>query len=389
MTPDTLLSFDTILALAEHESGANGLASDGLRQRVSGFIDWINDQGPYSTDKVDAMQRQILRLLVNRLRIAVDRTRFAGIADEHIERPIFIIGFPRSGTTLLHSLMAEDADTLSLHGWHSLTPSPPPGAGPISAGRIAFAHRAIQSWIDFCPAQSMMHPYIDKGAYQLSEDDEIFSLDFHRAYCYHLYNIPVLDLPRMQGKITTESFRFHREVLQHFQWNTGKKRWVCKGPAHQSRLEMLFEIYPDALCVWAHRPMWEVYPSIVSLGGVIRDAITGRPVDWAKDSRVVAEAMKAGLDRIMANSLIDDPRILHLPFQELADDPLATVQKVYDWAGLTMTGDFASRVRTWLADPENQVDRYGRYPYSYEALGLDEAYIRDLFANYSKRFDLE
>jgi hypothetical protein len=377
-----------ILTLAERESGAYGLADDGLRHRVEKMIDWINERGPYSADQIIAMKRQLQRLLVNRLRIAADRQRYAAIAHESIQRPVFIIGFARSGTTLLHSLLAEDPDVMAPQSWHSLTPSPPPGATAVCAGRIAFAQRAVEQWIDFCPTQSMMHPYVDKGAYQLIEDEELLTLDFRNAYPYHLYQVPTLDVMVIVGDDQVGALRFHREVLQHLQWNTARSRWVCKSPSAQHHLDALFEVYPDALCVWPHRPLADIYASNVALRAVIYDTIGGKPRDWTGQARALAQGMKSAFDRLIASSLIDDPRIMHMRFSELSADPIAAVRKIYQRQGLTLTGEYESRVRTWLADPENQVDRYGRYPYSYEAFGLEKKWIQELFSDYSKRFGL-
>jgi hypothetical protein len=178
-------------------------------------------------------------------------------------------------------------------------------------------------------------------------------------------------------------------MLQHLQWNTGKARWVCKGASAQHHLDALLEVYPDALCVWPHRPIVEIYASNVALRSVIYDTISGKPNDWVNQSRAFTERMKAAIDRLLASSLINDPRIMHMPFREISADPAAAVKKIYDRAGLPMTGELESRVKRWLADPENQVDRYGRYPYSYEAFGLDKEWVEDLFADYSKRFGLE
>jgi hypothetical protein len=383
------LSFEMILTLSERESGAYGLADAGLRERVAAMIGWINQRGPYTPEQVTAMRRQLQRLLVNRLRLAADRKRYPAIASASITRPIFIVGFARSGTTLLHSLLAEDPDALAPQSWHSLAPSPPPGAAPVCAGRIAFAQRAVEQWIDFCPTQSLMHPYVDKGAYQLIEDEELFTLDFRNAYPYHLYSVPTLDVMVVLGNDAVGAYGFHREVLQHLQWNTNRDRWVCKGPSAQHHLDALFEVYPDALCVWPHRPLSDIYASNVALRAVIFDTINGRPNDWKSQAQAHAQSMKAAFDRLMTSALIDDPRIMHLSFREVAADPVAVVRKIYERRGLAMTASFETRVRQWLADPENQVDRYGRYPYSYEAFGLEKKWIQDLFADYSRRFGLD
>lgn len=379
---------DAILTLAGRESGAFGAVDPGLASRVRAAVEWINARGPYDAAQLRAMTDQIKAILTTRLRIALDRERYPGIAEEKVEQPIFIIGFPRAGTTLLHSLLAEDPEVLKPLSWHLYSPSPPPGAGPVMPERIAYAQRQVEAWMDFCPAQKPMHPYIDKGAYQLAEDEEVFSLDFRSLYPYQFYKVPTLDSyvvtdPDMHG-----TFGFHREFLQHLQWNTGVRRWVCKGPSAQGSLAALFAAYPDALCVWPHRPMAEIYASIVSLSIVTYDAITGRPREFLGPARALAESLKAAFDVYMSDAMLDDPRILHVPFRELAVDPLAVIRTIYDRQGRTVGPDFERRIADWLAAPENAVDRYGRYPYSYEALGLDRQWVEDLFADYSRRFYL-
>ena len=224
------LCFSDILTMAERESGAYGLADPGTIRRASAMVEWINSQGPYTVDQLRRMQVQVRRLLSTRLRVALDRKTYPGIAEVKIERPIFIIGFARSGTTLLHSLLAEDPAVLKPLGWHMYSPSPPPGSGPVASERIAYAQRRVEEWMDFCPGQKPMHPYVDKGACQLLEDEELFTLDFHNAYPYHYYHVPALSPMVVLGSNQVDAFRWHREMLQHLQWNTGKTRWVESSP---------------------------------------------------------------------------------------------------------------------------------------------------------------
>jgi hypothetical protein len=384
------LSYDTLFMLAERESGAFGLADEGLRARVRSMVDWINSRGPYTPDQVAGMRQQLQRILVNRLRLILDRQSFPGIATEKIERPIFVIGFARSGSTLLHGLLAEDPDALTPLVWHTRMISPPPGAGPIAPGRIAYANRFVEQWIDICPGQLILHPYADMGAYMTIEDEEIYTLDFRNAYPSLLYRVPTLDVRvLMDGEDGRDTFRFHREVLQHLQWNTGKKHWVCKTGSAQGNLPALFDIYPDALLVWSHRPVSEIYASNVAVRSVTFDAINGGGTDWTAQSRERAETMKAYLDRLMGNAMIDDPRIMHIPFHELSADPVGTVKKIHAKRGGSVSPAYEARMRSWLADPDNKVDRYGRYPYSYEPLGFSEEWVKTLFADYSKRFGLQ
>ena len=389
VTHSQSLEFAELLTLAERESGGYGLAGEDLKARVATVLEWVNAAGPYTPDQLRAVRSQVQRLLSNRLRLALDRWNTPAIADVKIERPIFVVGLARTGTTLLHSLLAEDPEVHAPQSWHFLSPSPPPGRGPVASGRLAHAQRLVEDWMDFCPAQKQMHPYIDKGAFQLIEDDEIYCLDFRNVYPYHYYRVPTAHFGVRLGSDAADAYRFHREFLQHHQWNTGKSRWVCKSPGAQGFLDALFAVYPDALCVWTHRPLGEIYASNVALRAAIFDTISGRVNDWNSQSRALAEVMKQGIDKMLAQDLLDDPRVMHLPFRELAADPMGAVRKVYGRAGLEVTDAFATQAQGWLDDPENRVDRYGRYPYSYEALGLSRDFIEDLFADYSQRFGLD
>lgn len=385
----TELSVESLVALAERDSGGYGLADAALLARFKQLIDWINARGPYSIDQLDGMRHQLQLLLANRLRIALDRRRIPAIAEEKIVRPIFVVGFPRSGTTLLHSLLAEDPTVHAPRAWHSRAPSPPPGETAACDGRLEFATRSIQQLIDFVPGLLPLHPYWDKGAQALIEDDELFTLDFRNAYPTLLYRTPTLDvMVDAGGGDVRGTYGFHRQLLQHLQWNTGRRRWACKGIGHQFLLDALFEAYPDALCVWPHRSFEEIHISTVTIAAVLYDAINGGRIDWKQYARTSAEAIKAGLDQVMSNPLVDDPRVVHLPFKEIVADPIAAVGKVYDHAGLHLTATYERRMRTWLSDPANKIDRYGRYRYSHEPFGITEAWVRELFADYSKRFGL-
>ena len=383
-----LLSYKTLIGLAERDCGAYGATEPSLAARFIALIEWINARGPYTAEQLDGMRRQLVRLLSNRLRIALDRKRFPVIAQEKIERPIFVIGFARSGTTLLHSLLAEDPQVTAPRWWHGHVPSPPPGLVPVCAERMNLAQREIERLIDFVPGLLVLHPYWDKLAHTLIEDEELFTLDFRNAYPNHLYNVPTLEILVEVAGDPQGTYEFHRELLQHLQWNTGTRRWACKGVGHQFHLSTLLDVYPDAICVWPHRSPAETHVSMMAIASVLYDAIDGGRTDWHKQARIMAESMKAGLDHAMASPLIDDPRVIHLPFKEIVADPVAAVRKVYARADLHYSAEFDQRMRKWLADPANSADRYGRFPYSAAAFGLSDEWLKELFADYNRRFDL-
>jgi Sulfotransferase family len=388
-TTEAALSVEQLIALAERETGACGQTGSELGSRVHRLVDWINQRGPYGAAQVHAMRAQLQRLLARRLQLGLDRARFPAIASERIERPVFVVGFPRSGTTLLHSLLAEDPAVHAPRAWHSHTPSPPPGQAPVCAGRMDLARRAVEQIIDFVPALLQLHPYWDKYADTLIEDEELFTLDFRNAYPTHLYRVPTLEImTNVDAEGAAGAYRFHRELLQHLQWQTGKGRWTCKGVGHQFHLEALFETYPDAVCIWPHRSPAQTHISMMAIASALYDAINGGRTDWKEQARAMAEGVRAGLDHVLASNIVDDPRVIHLRFADIMADPVATVRKVYAQAGLPYFDGFEARMRAWLADPANRADRYGRYPYSAAAFGLTESWLDEMFAGYCRRFGL-
>jgi hypothetical protein len=122
---------------------------------------------------------------------------------------------------------------------------------------------------------------------------------------------------------------------------------------------------------------------------VLYDAITGGRIDWKAYARTTGEAIKAGLDYVMADPIIDDRRVVHLRFADIAADPVAAVRQVYERRGQGVSPEHEQRMRAWLDNPSNRVDRYGRYPYAHEPFGITTEWVDQMFAAYHRRFGLE
>ena len=381
----TPIDVSALLASAQMISGNFSAVDRGLLQRVQGLVDWLNTQPPLEPARKAEVELQLRKLLANRLRLAADRARLPGIAAEPIERPIFVIGFARTGTTMLHSLLAEDPGSRAPEWWHTHDPSPPPGEAPVPATRIEYAAQDLDRLLHLAPGLLTLHPYWDKRGHCLIEDEEIFTLDFQNAYPSLLYRAPALAMILDAGNIG-EAYDFHRQFLQHLQWNRPRKRWVVKGIYHQFVLNELFRAYPDALCLWPHRDPVDVYPSMLAITAVLYGAITDWKTDFCALGPAFVDSIRRSLDRTLASPLIDDPRIVHLDFHGLAQDPVAAIRGAYRTWGLDYTEAFETRMRAWLADPANRSDRYGRYNYTLEPFGLTAAALRQSFAAYRAKF---
>lgn len=387
--PDLKAGLDSaaLLRSAQFVAGSFGPVDPGVSRRFSSFVDWFNGQAAPAPDQLRGVERQLRKLVATRLRLASDRERIPEIAEESIERPIFVIGFARTGTTLIHSLLAEDASARAPLWWQTHEPSPPPGEVQVTPQRIELAAQELDEMLRVAPGLLTLHPYWDKRGFCPIECEEIFTLDFQNAYPSLLYRVPALAMI-LDATNVGEAYRFHRSFLQHLQWNTQPRRWVLKGIYHQFVLKELFETYPDALCIWPHRDPVEVHPSTLAITAVLYGGITDWQMDFASLGPDFVKSIASSVEEAMTSPLIDDPRIVHVDFRELTRDPIATIQRAYRHWGLCFPPETETRMRAWLADPSNASDRYGRYSYAMEPFGLTREMIENAFEGYSRRFNL-
>ncbi|MDB6083708.1 MAG: sulfotransferase [Gammaproteobacteria bacterium] len=380
------VSCERIFTGAQIITGVSGV-NPGLRARVDRIVARLNQLGPQPPQACVAAENQLRALLVTRLRLERDRHRIPAIAAEVIARPIFVIGFSRTGTSLLHSLLAQDEASRAPRWWQTHSPSPPPGELPVTAQRLADTARELERFLQKTPGLLTLHPYWDEGPQSLIEDEEIATLDFQNVYPSLLFDIPGQEVMGSSFE-PPGAHEFQKHFLQHQQWNTPRKHWVAKGIYHQFALRSLFETFPDALCLWPHRDPAVVQASTLTIATVVYGGIN----DWDIDPRSMAQAFVHGardaLESLAADPIIDDPRIVHVQFDAIAADPIAIVRNAYSQWGLPYSTAFENAMRRWLQDPANRSDRYGRYDYSLVAFGVDAEQVRRMFPTYRKRFGL-
>jgi hypothetical protein len=379
----SILDANTLLAAAQAETGLSDWGDDTLPERFALAVAEIRKAGMDEAGERKAAE-VCHWLLTSRLQFFEDFKRYP-IGEEKIVKPLFATGEPRSGTTLLHALLAVDPNGRALRFWEVMYPSPPPGlAGPDDPRRA----RADADWreiLERLPKWLISHPYNDMLGDGLPEDERTWAFDFRVMTPTAWWRVP---MGMIVGNLPVDAraqYRLHKMMLQQFQYRRPPKYWVLKG-FHNQRLEALFETYPDAHIIWSHRDPVQVAASRIVLTGELIEGLTGH-VDWKEQARIHLAATRASINATLNHPMIDDPRIYHIRYSDFVNDPVATIRGFYEYAKVPWTQAAEDAMRDYLKN--NRGDRYGKFKYSTDIIGEDINKLHEEFAPFRERFGIE
>ncbi|PQD99698.1 sulfotransferase [Mycobacterium sp. EPG1] len=377
----TILDADVLIADARESAGLNDFGDDTLADRVRLVVDRINGAG-LDDIGVRAAADTVRALLTSRLHFFADRTSLP-LAEERITAPLFATGEPRSGTTLLHALLAEDHDSRALRFWEVMYPSPPPGPAAADDPRRAQADADWREILDRIPPWIVSHPYNDLLGAGLPECERTWASDFRAMNPSAWWRVPMTIQNFPQDP--PAQYALHRMMLQHIQYARPPKRWVLKG-FHGRRLQALFDTYPDAHVVWVHRDPVQVLASQIVAFGQINERLAGT-LDWTQYAKNTIEGSRANFHAYLTDPLVDDPRIHHVRYRDFVADPVATIGGFYDFAGVAFTAAAENAMRDYLAT--NRGDRYGKFSYTADVLPVPVEDLHDEFSAYRERFGVD
>jgi hypothetical protein len=331
-----------------------------------------------------AARTNILRLLEQRLSLEDYRKRNPEIETQSIRQPLFIISLARSGTTLLHRLLAEDPSNRVPLSWELMFPIPPPERTTYETDpRIARAERELQLFDRLlAPKLRLVH---EVGARLPEECLMIMAFSFRSFQFTSMYNLPSYQ-EWMERSDLGPAYAYHRRLLQILQWRCAGDRWVLKAPAHIFGIDEIFSHYPDAGIVHIHRDPLEVIASLASLTSAIYTAFSDR-FDVHRVALDIIECMERGIERYL-RARDRDPsrqhRFLDVDYREFTADPMRTVRRVYECFGIPVSPEAETRMKRFLAD--NPKGKHGHHIYSLAQFGIDGAAEAPRFERYRDRF---
>ena len=323
---------------------------------------------------------ELLRTLRNRLRLSELWRRRPEILRAPIEAPVFIVGSPRSGTSILHELLAVDPATRAPAMWEMNHPVEAATGEDVSQ----IADHVVQLWHDLQPEYETMH------ANSGHLPNECIFITMHAFVSDHWggnHVVPSYDahLARSDHR---PAYRYHADFLRTLQSRGGSRRWLLKAPSHLSQLAALFDVYPDARIVRTHRDPLRTLPSTLSLLGTLK-WMRCRRVDLSKAAPALAAGYAFMFRREIdarASGALPDERFVDVQYEALVRDPVGTVAQVYERLGWPLPDAVQRGVADYVARKPR--GSRGAHRYSLESVGLDAATERARYAFYTRHYGI-
>jgi hypothetical protein len=325
----------------------------------------------------------MIRLLRNAAAVEAAHECNPALAAAGIETPIFILGLPRSGTTFLHTLLAEDPDNLVPRNWQTIYPAPrPPGFNPAGDRRVRIVNRQLNLFDGLAPGFSDLHPVTADSPQECSE---ITSHVFQSLRFDTTFRVPGY-LAWLESHGDLAAFRFHKRFLQFLQ-DGQPGNWVLKCPDHTFSLDAILQTYPDARFVVVHRDPMDVLSSVAHLTEILRKPFL-KNIDPAEIGDQVSARWIDGAARLIAfdhRADISADRKIHLRHDDLIAAPLAAAAAIYNRFGLPLAATAeAAMARLLAAKPRGGYARHA--PYAGARFGLSPDRMQAAFAHYVARY---
>jgi len=387
-SPAALVALDeeSLLATAREQAGLDDFGDDDAsswREGLRVFVRALEDEAGLNLLGRLMARNDIVRALVNRLEVRATRAQHPEIRDETITAPLLVVGTGRSGTSLLHELLAQDPRHRVARTWELLHPCPPPERATYETDpRIAAADQEYSFWHLIAPEYRTMH---ENGGDVPNEDPLIDMLELASDHLMGSYPVPTYTRWLARSDLAPV-FRAHRRFLQLLQWRGPGGRWVLKSPSYLAKLPAFFAEYPDAYVVLTHRDPLLVLPSLVSLMATLR-WMHSDTVDVDAVVKTAVNGTALAMDYVMQlrdDGTLPDERIIDVRFDDLVGDPWRTMRSVYERIGTPFTTETEQRTRAYLeARPR---ERHGRHDYDFADTGLDRDATRARFARYQEQY---
>ena len=357
---------DVLVERARAETGLSDFGIDGWQEGLAQLVAAVDADLPGDDAAAATVEAIAFGRLVTRLRIEEWYAAHAGEPPAPVEAPLVIVGLPRTATTAVHYLLSTDPQLRYLRQWERDAPLPPPELATEGSDPRREVDRS----------GTVMHIASVDGPV---EDGPVHGYHFHAETGLPLPTY----LAWWRSSSHQSSFAFHERFLRLLHWRRPPHRWLLKYPNYAFQLDELAAQYPDALFVVTHRDPAALIPSTCS---VMVEARQRRIPNWtpadpaAFGAEILDHFAEAVRRTAASRSVLGEDRFLDIGQPEMERDPVGAAERIYEFAGLTLTAGVRRKMAAW-AEANGRGAR-GEHRYRAEEYGLTPERIREAFDEY-------
>ncbi len=377
------MTVDDVIRAASVETGLSDIGDPAVLDGLQRLLDGYEREASFTPQGGQMAHAELVTNLSIRMKVEDWLNRHPELLDRPIEKPLFVFGLPRTGTTLTINLLHSDPARRSFLRWEAYDPTPPPRPDELQAGpRYEAAEAKSRMALEYTPHIAAIH-------FEHADSPTECQFLMTPSFCAQVYEA-LADIPSYRQWFLHEAdympaFRFHKRFLQVLQAEAGG-RWTLKNPWHPLFLDALTATYPDAQLVMTHRDPAEVVGSCCSLIKYVRQ-IYSDEIDLEGIGRTFIETFSLMIERSDAFRAKHGANAIHdVQYADTIRDPLGTVRAIYEHFGEAFTPEAEAAMDRYMAD--NPKGKHGTHSYSLEEFGLTKQAVHDHFSDYIARYDI-
>jgi sulfotransferase family protein len=374
---------DELIDAARKATGLERFDSESFREGLGVLLADANRVN-YPEMGVQRFRGAIIGSLATRLKTTAYLEQRPELLERPIERPVFVFGIPRTGTTLLSNLLAADPARRSPLSWEIDDPVPPPTTATLYDDPRALAR--LDQERKLLAARPEMGKYYRNSAIYPNECMFFIHSDFKALMWEGRGKLPNYRHWLFHDADLTSTYQYHKRFLQLLQADAPGV-WSLKQPSHGLWIETLLKVYPDARLVWAHRDPIAATGSFCSLMRMGHSAFGLQPdLAWLSENYPWQAVEHA--NRIMSSrERLGHDRVVDVHYADLMRDPIPTMRALYKSLGDDFSTSAENAMRAWLAD--NPQGKFGKHEYALDQFGLTADRVRSMFERYLSRYEVE
>ncbi len=381
-------SADTVVQRAQTLTDVEDPDPTHFAENLAAVVECMSGEKELTLAGVEMAVGMLALALRNRMEVDRYVADQPAVENASVDRPIFLTGLPRSGTTYFQYLFDLDPDLRMMRTWEGERPVPPPAVDADSARRrreASIENARLTRELTGGKIDAFHLTDVDGPQECLAILDQTF---VNPGLLWPMSGERYLEY-LLHGADLRAAYEYHARVLKLLQSGAPPKRWTLKWPCHLLALEAIAEVYPDATFVVTHRDPVQALASNCSLAHMLRTG-TDPNYDPTIIGRDMLNLVRAHVDRLVAfdvaQSQSEGSSLVHVDYYRLVDSPETVMPSVFESVGLEWTPVVEDRIRAWRA--ENPKGKRGTHEYTLDDYGLDRAMVSEALAAYVERFNI-